>query len=329
MTRWKLFRYRLEEIACRFLRAAIPLLSRRALQRLADGLGSLAFHLDGRGRTVAMGNLECVFGDRFNDAERREIARRSYQNFVLTMLGLFWSQRLTRENFREWIILEGFERLDEQVAATGRGMIFMCVHQGNWEWTSLVGGFRDYGNVVVAENFKNPRLTEIFKSLREHSGATLIGQDNSLLRLLKVAKRGGATGILIDLNLRPSQAATIVETYSPNGLLICAPLLHAVLAQRAGSLLIPMESQPLPDGRCRVIAHPAVEVPEGATVAEISQLCWDRFEPILRTRPEEYLWAYKHFRYRPKDATRPYPAYSNESGKFEKLRRTVGEKVTR
>jgi lauroyl/myristoyl acyltransferase len=160
----------------------------------------------------------------------------------------------------------------------------------------------------------------------------LIGQDNSLLRLLKVAKRGGATGILIDLNLRPDQAATLLKTYNPDGLLMCAPLLHAVLAQRAGSLLIPMESQPLPDGRCRVIAHPPVDVPEGASITEISQLCWDRFEPIIRARPEEYLWAYKHFRYRPKDPTRPYPAYSNVSGKFEKLRRSLagtGDKVTR
>jgi Kdo2-lipid IVA lauroyltransferase/acyltransferase len=319
MTRWKSFRYRLEEMACRFLGSLIPKFSRRGVARVAHALGNLAFRFDRRGRAVALANLQCVFGDRFTEAERAEIARRSYQNFALTMLGLFWAGRLTPDNFRDWIIPEGFETLRERLATSKRGAIFMCIHQGNWEWASLLCGFLGFGNVVVAENFKNPRLSEIFKRLREHSGQTLIGQENSLLRLLKVAKRGGATGMLIDLNLRADQAATAMETFGPNGLLMCVPLLHAVLAQRAGAMLVPVETQPLDDGRCRIIAHAPVEWPDDAAVAEICQRSWASLEPLIHARPHEYLWAYKHFRYRPKNASRPYPAYSNESGKFEKL----------
>src|SRR4029453_5946743 len=186
MTRWKSFRYRLEEIACRSLGWIIPKFSRGGLVRFAHALGILAFRFDRRGRTVALSNLECVFGSRFTETERAEIARRSYQNFALTMLGLFWATRLNAENFRKWIIPEGFEALREQLTASKRGAVFMCIHQGNWEWASLVCGFLGFGNVVVAENFKNPRLTDVFKDLRERSGQTLIGQENSLLRLLKV-----------------------------------------------------------------------------------------------------------------------------------------------
>jgi lauroyl/myristoyl acyltransferase len=103
---------------------------------------------------------------------------------------------------------------------------------------------------------------------------------------------------------------------------MCVPLLHAVLAQRAKALLVPVETQPQPDGTCRVIAHPAVEWPEGASLQEIAQRCWDAFEPALRNRPDLWLWPYKHFRYRPRETARPYPAYANESAKFDKLLRT-------
>jgi lauroyl/myristoyl acyltransferase len=325
MTRWKSFRYRIEEFACRSLGSLVPMLSRRGLVRFAHALGSLAFRLDRRGRTVALANLECVFGSRFTEAERADIARRSYQNFVLTMLGLFWATRLTPENFREWIIPEGFDTLREQLVSSKRGAVFMCIHQGNWEWASLACGFLGFGNVVVAENFKNPRLSDIFKRLREHSGQTLIGQENSLLRLLKVAKRSGATGMLIDLNLRPDQPATAMETFGPGGLLMCVPLLHAVLAERVGALLVPVETQPLEDGRCRVIAHRPIELPAEASIPDICQQCWVAMEPYIHARPHEYLWAYKHFRYRPRNAQRPYPAYSNESGKFEKLLRGTNQ----
>jgi lauroyl/myristoyl acyltransferase len=286
---------------------------------LGEALGALAFRLDGRGRSVALANLECAFGDRFTAAERAGIARRSYQNFARTMLDLFWAARLDAQNWREWMHVEGFDPIREQLAREGRGTIFLCVHQGNWEWASLACGFLGFGNVVVSENFKNPRLTEIFRTRRQHSGQTLIAQENSLLRMLKVVKRGGATGMLIDLNLRPNQAATIIDAHG--GLKMCVPLIHAMLAERAGTQLVPVETQPQPNGTCRVIAHTPVEIPAGAGVREIAQRCWNALEPIVRARPEEYLWAYKHFRYRPRDATRTYPAYANESGKFEKLLR--------
>lgn len=321
MSSWKRFRYRLEELGCRLLARAIPLLSRSALVAFADAAGALAFRLDGRGRTVALANLECVFGDRFTPEQRADLARRAYQNFARTMLDLFWATRLDAGNWREWIQPLGFDAIRERLGREKCGTIFLCVHQGNWEWASLVCGFLGFGNVVVSENFKNPRLTEIFRERREHSGQTLIAQENSLLRMLKVVKRGGATGMLVDLNLRPDQAATVIDTHG--GLKMCVPLLHAVLAQRAGALLVPVETQPQPDGTCRVIAHPPLELPADASLREIAQRCWDAFEPIVHARPQEYLWAYKHFRYRPREATRAYPAYSNPSGKFEKLLRSV------
>ena len=61
-----------------------------------------------------------------------------------------------------------------------------------------------------------------------------------MLRLLKAVKRGGATGMLLDLNLRPTQAATVIESFGPEGLEMCVTFLHAILAQRVGTLLVPV-----------------------------------------------------------------------------------------
>jgi lauroyl/myristoyl acyltransferase len=321
MSLWKRFRHRLEAWGCLLLEWGIPVLSRRACVALGRTLGALAFHFDARGRAVALDNLACVLGDRFSEKERCELARASYQNFARTMLDLFWARRLTPENFRDLMHFEGFEELRAQLAATGRGSVFMCVHQGNWEWANLGAGFLGFNNTTVAEDFKNPHLTEIFRRRRQHSGQILIGQDSSLLRMLRAAKRGTTTGMLIDLNLRPTQAATVIEGFGPAGLKMCVPLLHAVLAQRSGALLVPVETQPRADGTCRIIAHPALEFSRDADLAEIAQRCWDVFEPILLARPAEWLWPYKHFRYRPRAAERAYPAYAHESGKFEKLLR--------
>ncbi len=322
MSDWKNFRHQLERRGLDLLAWGVPRLSRRFCVRLSSLLGAIAFACDRRGREVALSNLTCALGDRYTPAERRKIVRASYRNFARTMLDLFWAKNLTPANYRDYLRLEGFEALRERHAQSPGGSITLSVHHGNWEWASLALGFAGVPAVVVVENFKNPSLTEIFKTLREVSGHSIIPQEKSMLRLLRTVKRGGATGMLLDLSLHPNQAATVIQGL---GLKMCVSYLHAILAHRAGALLFPLETVPLPDGTCRVIAHPPVEWPPGATPREIAQRCWDVFEPILRADPQSWLWPYKHFRYRPRDAAQPYPFYANDSSEFEALLRPETE----
>jgi len=147
----------------------------------------------------------------------------------------------------------------------------------------------------------------------------IIPQENAMLRMMRAVKRGGFTGLLADLSVRPSQAATIVRAF---GLEMSASILHAVLVERANALVACVDSFPRADGSCDVSVS-VLEIPEGATRREIAQACWDYYEPRLRREPGTWMWPYKHFRYKPRDAGRVYPFYANESGAFEKLRRTV------
>jgi Kdo2-lipid IVA lauroyltransferase/acyltransferase len=316
MPSWKPFRHRLEGLGAELLAAFIPRLSPRAAVRLAHTLAALAYRLDQRGRSVALANLECAFRDGYSAAERHEIVRGSYRNFLQTMVDLFWMKRGWAERGAETVHIEGFEVLRDRLARERRGAVFLCVHQGNWERASMAGQLVGLENTVVTDSFKNQRLAAVFKELREVSGQKMIPQENAVLRLLKIAKRGGTTGMLVDLTLPPSQAATVIDAF---GMKMCVPLLHCVLAQRANALLVPSETIPQPDGTCRVIAHPGLEIGEGETLPELAQRCWDMMEPMIRARPADYLWAYKHFRYKPKKAPVPYPFYAHESGKFEKL----------
>ena len=143
-----------------------------------------------------------------------------------------------------------------------------------------------------------------------------------MLRMLRQVKKGNLVGMLLDLNLPPSQAATVIDTF---GMKMCATYLHAILSQRGGARLVPVTSEPRPDGTCRVQIHPPLEIAEGSTGQEIAQLAWDFFEKLIRDKPALWMWVYKHWRFRPKGETRPYPFYAHESGKFEKLMRNLAQ----
>jgi lauroyl/myristoyl acyltransferase len=288
---------------------------------LGQLFGALAFHLDARGRDIALENIRLALGGLLGPDERREAVRRSYQNFVTTMLSLFWSPRITRENGGQYIETIGFEAAQRRAETEKRGIVLVCVHQGNWEWGALAFSLLGGRASIVAEDFKNPALTDIFVRLRNRDQHTVIPQNRSILRLLKAVLRGENAGLLGDLNLDPSRAAVVLNTFpSREGTLeMCATRLHAVLAHRGNALILPVLTYPQPDGRCLVIAHDPVD-PDLGGERDLAQKTWEIFEKSIIARPDLWLWSYKHFRYRPARTNREYPFYSSESSEFEQIR---------
>ena len=321
MSPFKKIRHFIETALLRLLAWWIPHLTRQSCIHLANGLGTVAFMLDRRGRDVAMANLDCSnLGPSLTDAQKREIIHASYRNFARTMVDLFWSPALARPKNRHNLRLHGWEILNERAAREKRGVIYVSLHAANWEWSSLACGLGGPGAIAVAENFKNPGLDAVFKSLREVTGQTIIPQENSMLRMLRTVKRGGRAAFLCDLSVAPSQAATIVRAF---GMEMSASILHAVLAQRADAIIACVDTVPQRDGSCEARLT-ILECPPVATLREIAQACWDHFEPSLRREPGLWLWAYKHFRHKPHNTTVEYPFYANEWDAFDKLRAESG-----
>jgi lauroyl/myristoyl acyltransferase len=313
--RWKKVRYGLEWFGLVLLTSLIPCLSRRMVVLLSHLIGTVAFRLDQRGRSVALANITAAFGDQYTPEQRLKIARASYHNFGRTMCDLFWARALTQDNYRRFIKVQNAQVLRE-VQARGESVVLVCIHHGNFEWTSLAAGFEGLSASIVTETFKNQKLADFFKSRREVSGHRIIPQESSMLRLLKLMRRGGAAGMLVDLNLRPSEAATVIEAF---GMKMCVTFLHSVLVQRGPARLVPAEGRSLPDGTCEVVFHQPLEIPAEATLQQIAQQCWNFFEPTIRARPHEWLWAYRHWRYKPQQPARPYPYYAVPCTEFDRL----------
>jgi lauroyl/myristoyl acyltransferase len=315
MTGWKKFRHRLEYFGLLLFARTVPLLSRKACVRVANFLGRAIFLLDRRGRAVALANIEAALGDAHSPAQRRKIARASFQNFARTMIDLFWSPRLTPQNHTRYIHFVG-EEVAREVQKNGRGAVVIGTHFAGFEWAAMACAYRGLAGRVLTEAFKNPSLDGIFASLREWTGHHTITQDFSMLKLFKHVKRGGIVGLLIDLNIPPTQAATVIGEF---GMKTCATFVHAVLAQRSGAPLVPFTSEPQPDGTCRVILRAPLSIPPDATPQQATQACWDFFEKLIRADPGRWMWAYKHWRYKPVAEERSYPFYARESPKFEQL----------
>ena len=318
---WKQVRYRLEYFGCRLLSGLIPRLPRRACLRLAEILGGLFFRFDRRSRSVALENLRLALGDTLDGRARHDIARRSFLNFARAMLDLFWARSLTPGNWSRHIKLVDFHHVFDAHKRRG-GIIFLSLHAGSHEWVALTGGFIGLPASMVALDFKNDSLDAVFRAAREHSGNRIIGQQQSMLKLLRTVRRNGNAGLLVDLALRLDHPGQVIEAF---GMKMYVTFLHALLHARSGVPMVPVTNVPNPDGTCTVTAHPPLVFAPETGIPEMTQRCWDFFEPFIRARPELWLWNYKHWRYQPRDAGREYPFYSQVNEPFERVLR--GEPV--
>src|SRR5258707_13994682 len=279
-SRWKRIRYRLEWAGLFLATKLIPLCSRKACYRLAQLAGALLSFLDRPLYHVALSNLEVAFGDQLSARERRKIVRESFQHFARTMVDLLWSPCLTPLNFLWYIELENVEETMRDTGAE-RSFIVACYHYSNFEWLSLAGGFLELKGTIISQEFKNSLLDPIFRKLREQSGHELIPRKNGIIRLYKVLRRKGRTALLVDLALHPKMPSVVIDCF---GLKTNVTSAHAWLNEQTGAPIIPAHTEPLANGRYRLVFHPKIET-AGRSHQQIAQACWNSFEPYVRKNP--------------------------------------------
>lgn len=284
-------------------------------------MAPVAFFVDKRGRNTAIENLKAVMGKSKSNNEIKKIARDSYYYFACSQLDSFWSSNLNKDNYKKIVEIE-FEDKEIEKKISEEGAVWVTPHYGNFEWISLVMGFRGVKFLLIAQEFKNQLLDSVFTKNRESSGHTVTGSKGAMLKLFRNLKQGGNVALLNDLCIPPEKTAFPMNQF---GFLCCSTLIHAELAKRTGKPLVPALCIPKEDATYKMKFFEPIWVSENDDVSEIAQICWDKFEPYIEENPAPWLWAYKHWRYLPENIDSDlrdksdYPGYANISKKFNKL----------
>jgi KDO2-lipid IV(A) lauroyltransferase len=306
-------RYWIEWLLVRLFGQLVQALPFKVVQKIGNIAGALVFRADSKGRAVALANLEAAFGSALSLDQRRRVARRSLQVFGRNFLELFWTGRLTNGNVERIISFEDPERLRELVESE-IPFIAITPHFGNVELAGAFIGLKGRPLVIISQPFKNERLTPIFRDLREAPGHKIIVPDNAVVRLLKALRTGTSVFLFTDLTLKLRDSAVIIDGF---GLKMRVTQIHAFLHQRTGYPIVPWVTLPRGDGGYLIRILPWLRFPANRSYQEITQACWNQFEPIIRENPDHWLWVYKHWRYKPTTSDHPYPFYANRSTQFD------------
>jgi KDO2-lipid IV(A) lauroyltransferase len=289
---WRDLRSRFLLLVLAPTRALLGRSSLRTAQAWGRLIGRVGWRLSRRDRRRTLAHLELAF-PRMPAAERQALGRRSFLHLGMTGTECFHLMRRDCAAVRDYVDVEGWEHV-EAVRSSGRPLLFVTGHCGNWELLAATINCGGVGMAVIARGANEARLGDPILDLRKRFGTETINraETGASRRLLTVLREGGALGMLID------QDTPVKGVWVPFfGRPAYTPVGAAELALKRGAGVVPCFIARQPDGRHRAVFHPELELPADPTAA--TALMTAAIEAQVRAHPEQWVWLHRRWRRQP------------------------------
>ena len=293
-----------------FLAQALPL---RTALRWGECAGRLAAALSRGRRKIAVENLRRAYPE-MSEEEAGSMAVRVFEHFGRSIVEGAVAHRLIRPStYRRHIRIAHEDRLS-RVIAEGNGGILVTAHLGVWEVMGRLHQFEGLRLHNVYRSVKNPLLDRMIRRRRTEIGQVMVDREGALPKLLRVLRRKGYIGLLIDQHAK--RDGVWVSFFGRPASTTPGP---ALLALRTGAPILTVYSRRLP-GTYRFelfVDEPIYAKPTGDRTADIERVTRElsrRMEGYVRQCPEQWLWLHRRWREPPPEARMKEGADVRSSG---------------
>ncbi len=256
---------------------------------LARRFGMLLYRLASTLRKAVSDNMRHVLGPDASEEQVQALAREVCVNIAKGHYELFRVSRLTTEEIRRLVRIEGFEHFAE-ASRPGKGVVVVSAHLGNVDVVAqapLAYGVPIMGPVMHAEP---ERLFQYTLRLRQSHGLRLIPMDGPLLQVVRALKKGQLVALPTDRVFGDS--ARVVEFFGTPARLPDGPVR---LALRTGAALLPAFAQRLPDDSFVIQVEPPLKLrhtgDQEADIAYAMEQVAHSMERHISRRPGQWLIA--------------------------------------
>ncbi len=322
-------RYAVEYLAFRMLACLIEMLSVRQTARLARSFGTLMTDILPRSWTrydVARENIARSFSGpesetTLSEQQIDDMIRGMWAHlFRVLVESIQWPRRLRLVNCREAIVFRDRRPLVKALCS-GRRVIVLAGHFGNWEVSLATFGQFGFPMGVVARHLDNPYLHRWFVRTREATGHRLylkqggfdgmidaIGAGGNLILLAD--QDAGGRGVFVDFFGRPASTFKSIA--------LMAIEYDALIAVGYGLRLPDTDSSRWArfEIGCETIIDPR-EIQAKDEVREITRQYTAALEQAIRRAPEQYFWVHRRWKSEPRAGRKRAVVTAGESQQSE------------
>ena len=281
---------RLAYLLYRFASALLSFLPLPGICRFGGFAGICAYYLLPQYRRLALRNLEIAFGAEKTAGERRRMARKHFKTLGGNLLASIRVARMSAEEVRSVGEMEG-EEIPRRLIEKGQGIVFVLAHLGNWEFMSQLTPLLVPGPLgTIYQRLGNRFIDADFRASRARLGLQLFERKEGFQGALKMIRAGGGVGVLAD------QHAGDAGVWCPFfGRLASTSSLAAMLALRAGAVVLPVTITTLRPGRWRMTFEKALSF-DTRDVEELTAIINLNLEERIRRAPEDWFWVHNRWK---------------------------------
>ena len=257
-------------------------------------------------RAVCEQNVRVMLGEKALDSEVDRVIAGMWQHLVRVVFEVVQMERRIRlANCSDVLDFPGGE-MSVRAVASGRPVLFLGGHFGNWEIS--VNTFGDFGWPlgVVARDLDNPWLHRWFLRFRESSGNWMISKRGASTALVDAMEKqqnvsllgdqdAGRRGVFTDFFGKPASTIKSIALLA---------LQHDALIVVGGAWRLPDDQQR--DSRWVQFSLSTVAYIDSRdyttkdAVPEITQAYTTALEKLIRHAPEQYFWVHRRWKSEPR-----------------------------
>jgi KDO2-lipid IV(A) lauroyltransferase len=228
-------------------------------------------------------------------AEARRIIRGCYRQLGASFVELLRLPVIDRAYIERYVAIEGRAHFEEAVAS-GRPVILLTGHYGNWELSSITAALMGSPITALARaQDKFPRLYRLLVSFRESKGCRIIHKGGAMKRLIAALDARQLVGIVGD---QASRQGIFVDFFGRPALFATGPF---KLAYAKEALVLPAFIRRVRGPYHRVLLDPPLRLPRTVPKEEAVRTGAERFAGVLarriREEPGQWLWMHKRWKH--------------------------------
>ncbi len=285
----------------------IGVLPRFLAYPVCEGLAALVFLLDAKHRRIGMINLRIAFPER-DEPWKKRILQQSFQQLGTHVVELSRLHRLTPEKVMRRVRYEKERGLENYLKARRQhqAVLFLTAHISAWELLPVAHALYGHPLSFVVRPLDNPFLDRWVTHLRTRSGNQVIAKQGSVRQILKVLKKGGDVGFLLDQNTQEKEGVYVPLFGHPAST-------NSSVAALSLKTSIPIVVGFIFPGHRRghyiIRLYPPIEVVSSGDpqkdIRETMTLVNRQIEEVIREYPHCWLWGHRRFQTQP-DGSDPY-----------------------
>ncbi|UCB57362.1 MAG: lysophospholipid acyltransferase family protein [Candidatus Omnitrophota bacterium] len=224
--------YHLYRIA-RFLAITLPV---GFSYRIADISGSLYYLLANKDRKIVNDNIEVIL--KYNNDKRAvgRLSREVFTNFARYLVEFFRASKIDLKYIEKYIDIQGRENLDKALSS-GKGVLLVSAHLGNWELGAMALSILGYPLNVVAWTHRDRKVNEFFLGQRQSKGVKIIPLGVAIRRVLFALKNNEAVAFLGDIDYANPEIGVTVKLFGQDTIMPKGP---AVFSLKTDCPIVPV-----------------------------------------------------------------------------------------